>query len=80
LFIDEFIENNLIDVFREKHSKEIKYSWWDMKTFSRQRNVGWRIDYFFTSNKFLNKNKKIDCKIFDNVEGSDHAPVELILE
>jgi exodeoxyribonuclease III len=77
LAIDEIINENFIDIFRNKNPKEIKYTWWDMKTFSRQRNVGWRLDYFFTDKEFFNKNKKIDCKIFDEIQGSDHCPVLL---
>jgi exodeoxyribonuclease-3 len=53
------------------------YSWWDMKTRSRERNVGWRIDYFFVS-KNLKKNLKA-AYILPEVMGSDHCPVGIDL-
>ncbi|HMP67667.1 MAG TPA: exodeoxyribonuclease III [Candidatus Paceibacterota bacterium] len=73
VWIDQFIQNDFVDVFREFFPTEIKYSWWDMKTRARDRNVGWRIDYFFVDKTILNKIKSVE--IFDNVLGSDHAPI-----
>ena len=69
--------HHFVDTFRFIHGDTIKYSWWDMKTRSREKNVGWRIDYFFVS-QLLKKNIK-DADILDSFMGSDHAPVELIL-
>lgn len=77
-WLDKLIANDFIDTFRFKHPKKIKYSWWDMKTRARERNVGWRIDYFFISLGL--KNKVLDSKILDDIRGSDHAPVILDLE
>lgn len=77
-WLDKLITNDFIDTFRLKHPKKIKYSWWDMKTRARERNVGWRIDYFFVSLGL--KNKVLDSKILDDIRGSDHAPVILDLE
>jgi exodeoxyribonuclease-3 len=51
----------------------VKYSWWDQKTRSRERNIGWRIDYMFVS-KSLEKHFK-NADILDEMLGSDHAPV-----
>ncbi len=66
-----------IDTFRYKHGNAVKYTWWDMKTRARERNIGWRIDYMFTS-KSLEKNiQKAD--ICDYIEGSDHCPTLLLL-
>ena len=69
-FCDDFI-----DTFRFINGNEIKYSWWDMKTRARDRNIGWRIDYFFVSKSFGKKIKKAD--ILNEVMGSDHCPVLL---
>jgi exodeoxyribonuclease-3 len=48
-----------------------------MKTFARERNVGWRIDYFFSSPEMLEKIKSVE--ILDNILGSDHCPIRLVL-
>lgn len=75
LWIDELIESGFVDTFRELHPKTIKYSWWDMKTRSRDRNVGWRLDYFFVDNGSFKKVKK--SLILDDILGSDHCPTLL---
>jgi exodeoxyribonuclease-3 len=62
----------LIDAFRFKHPNEIKFSWWSNMYHSRQKNHGWRIDYFLTNIIFK------DCNILTDVLGSDHAPCFLI--
>lgn len=67
-----------VDTYRYVNGDKIEYSWWDMKTKSRERNVGWRIDYFFVS-KILKK-KIVDAKILTDFMGSDHAPVVLVLK
>ncbi len=64
-----------IDIWRERNPKKEIYTWWDMKTRARERNVGWRIDYFFISKSLEKKVKKIE--ILNNVYGSDHCPVFL---
>lgn len=74
-WVDAFIADGYVDIFRKLYPKDITYSWWDMKTRARDRNVGWRIDYFFVDSSLVNKVKK--TKIHDDVLGSDHAPIEL---
>lgn len=74
-WVDKVEEQGFVDTFRSLHPKEIKYSWWDQKTGSRARNVGWRIDYFFISKALEAKVNKAD--ILDEFLGSDHAPVLL---
>lgn len=64
-----------IDTFRLLHPTEIKYSWWDMKTRARDRNIGWRIDYVFVSKVLENRISRAD--ILTEVYGSDHCPVIL---
>jgi exodeoxyribonuclease III len=73
--LDKFYENHFVDVFRELHPKKVQYSWWDMKTRARDRNVGWRIDYFWTSKNLLKKVKQI--KMQNEIFGSDHCPIVL---
>ncbi len=77
-WIDKVIEKGYLDTFRFLHLDKIKYSWWDMKTFARDRNVGWRLDYFFVSSDLKDKIKK--AEILDNMMGSDHCPVMLELK
>jgi exodeoxyribonuclease-3 len=78
-WIDKVIADGYVDTFRNLHPEKIgAYSYWDMKTFSRERNVGWRIDYFFVSKDLLSQIKK--AEILDNVYGSDHCPVSLELK
>lgn len=76
-WVDSLEKKDYVDTFRVLNPKKIQYSWWDFKTRSRERNVGWRIDYFFIS-KILSKNLK-SSKILDSIEGSDHAPIKLEL-
>lgn len=69
---------DLVDVFRALHPNMPKqYSWWSYRMRARERNVGWRIDYFVASQILMSR---IDsCEILTDVMGSDHAPVQLIL-
>jgi exodeoxyribonuclease-3 len=77
-WIDKVIEKGYLDTFRFLHLDKIKYSWWDMKTFARDRNIGWRLDYFFVSSDLKDKIKK--AEILDDMIGSDHCPVLLELK
>lgn len=78
-WIDEVVNVGFIDIFRRLHpNKKDAYTYWDMKTFARDRNVGWRIDYFFVSPDLLTAVK--DTKILSDIYGSDHCPILLILK
>jgi exodeoxyribonuclease-3 len=75
-WMDEVVNAGFIDTFRHFYpNKPDMYSYWDMKTRARDRNVGWRIDYFFVSPDLLPKLKS--ASILSNVEGSDHCPVAI---
>ncbi len=76
-WIDKFTSSDYVDVFRYFHKDPEKYTWWDYKTRARERNTGWRIDYFFAHNKLMDRIK--DCIHMDSVTGSDHCPVKLIM-
>lgn len=75
---DALLEIGLIDTFRYMHPEEVKYSWWSYRSFARQNNVGWRIDYFLVSEDLKDKIKRAD--ILTDVMGSDHCPVVLEIE
>ncbi len=78
-WIDKVVDKGYIDTFRHLFpEKKEAYTYWDMKTFARDRNVGWRIDYFFISKEMLPKLKK--ANILSSVFGSDHCPLEIIIE
>jgi len=77
-WVDELIYCGYVDVYRYFNPKKVEYSWWDMKSAARERNIGWRIDYFFVGNNLLNKVEEI--KIMGNVFGSDHCPVALDID
>jgi len=72
-WIDSFVDHGYIDTFRKFHVESNQYSWWDLKTGARARNVGWRIDYFFVNKEFFPKVK--NAFILQHVMGSDHCPV-----
>ena len=72
-WVDKVEKSGFTDTFRNLHKEEVKYSWWDQKTRSRERNVGWRIDYVFVNKLLVKKVTKAD--ILTEMEGSDHAPV-----
>lgn len=67
-----------LDIWRENNKDKQEYTWWDMKTRARERNIGWRIDYFFISKSLEKKVKKI--KILGDQYGSDHCPVFLEID
>ena len=70
--------DNFVDTYRYINGDKIQYTWWDMKTRSREKNVGWRIDYFYTSKSIESDIK--DAKILDEIIGSDHCPILLELK
>ena len=77
-WMDKFIAAEWIDVFRHFYpDMKDAYTYWDMKTFARERNVGWRIDYFFSSPEMLKNIKSIE--IMKDIFGSDHCPVKIVL-
>jgi len=65
------------DVYRALNKNGTDYTWWSYRMNAREKNIGWRIDYFIVSNRIMNKIKKI--KIHNEIFGSDHCPVELVL-
>lgn len=74
----ELLNAGFTDTFRFMHPDEIKYSWWSYRFQARQKNIGWRLDYFIVSNQIKDKVKNAD--ILTNIEGSDHAPIILEID
>lgn len=74
-WVDTFLQHGYIDTFRMFNKEPGQYTWWDLQSRARERNVGWRIDYFFVSEGFQSRVKS--ASIFPRVTGSDHCPVGL---
>lgn len=70
--------NGFIDTFRMLHPEEATYSWWSYRFHAREKNVGWRIDYFLVSERLRSKIAK--AGIHTDIFGSDHCPIELVIE
>ena len=78
-WMDGFVQAGYVDTFRLVHGEQAgAYSWWSYKTRARERNIGWRLDYFFVSEEL--KDHVRDAWIEDGVYGSDHCPVGLALD
>ena len=71
-WMDKFIESGFIDTFRHFDKSPDNYTWWDMITRARDRNVGWRIDYFFIDENSINNLER--AYIQSKIMGSDHCP------
>lgn len=76
--LDKLEKLGYIDTFRQLNPEKVKYSYWDMKTRARDRNVGWRIDYFWMTPNLKNRLKQ--AFIWNDVTGSDHCPVGIKLD
>ena len=74
----ELLGAGFIDTWRSQHPGEAKYSWWSYRMAARERNVGWRIDYFLVSENLAPRIASTD--IHNDIFGSDHCPVELVME
>jgi len=77
-WIDKFLANGYVDTFRMFNDKPEQYTWWSYRTKARDRNVGWRLDYFFVNEEFKDNVK--DSYILSDVMGSDHCPIGLKIE
>ncbi len=76
--LDTYVAHGWRDTFREFHEEGDRYSWWSYRTGARDRNIGWRIDYFFVNEGMLDL--CVDADIHSDVYGSDHCPISLTLD
>ena len=74
----ELLNAGFTDSYRYLYPEKVEYSWWSYMGHAREKNVGWRIDYFIVSNDFKEKIK--DAKIYTDILGSDHCPIGLEIE
>lgn len=73
----ELLQAGFVDIFRQMYPQRVAYTWWSFRMQARQKNVGWRIDYFVLSPRI--SPRVADVRIHDQIMGSDHCPVELEL-
>jgi len=75
---NQLLSQGFVDTFRYLYPDKVEYSWWSYRMKARERNVGWRIDYFLVSERIRDKIK--DAVIRGDIFGSDHCPVELYID
>lgn len=76
-WIDNYLAHNFVDIYRRLYPQRVQYTWWTYRLNARQNNVGWRLDYFLISASLVEQVQ--DAIIHDEVPGSDHCPVTLII-
>ena len=74
----QLLSNGFIDTFRTLYPEQVTYSWWSYRFRAREKNTGWRIDYFLISERL--KDRLVDANIHTDMMGSDHCPVEIVLK
>ena len=74
----QLLNNGFIDTFRTLYPEQVTYSWWSYRFRAREKNTGWRIDYFLISERL--RDRLIDAKIHTETMGSDHCPIEIDLK
>ena len=74
----ELLAAGFTDSFRAIHPDEVKYSWWSYRFHAREKNAGWRIDYFIVSRRIADRIRA--AEIHNEIFGSDHCPVELVID
>jgi len=77
-WIDKLVAHGFVDIFRYFHKEPFQYTWWDMRTGARERNIGWRIDYFFVTENLLDS--ATSAFIMPDAMGSDHCPIGMTLK
>jgi exodeoxyribonuclease III len=78
-WLDRITAAGYVDTFRHFHPDTVKYSWWTYRYKARDRNAGWRIDYFFTTRNMIENREITEAFIDNDIFGSDHCPVGLQL-
>ena len=77
-WIDKYLEHGFVDAYRTLYPEKVEYTWWTYRFRARERGIGWRLDYFMVSEALMPR--VADVVVHDDIMGSDHCPVSLILE
>lgn len=76
-WIDAYLKHNLVDAYRQLYPERVQYTWWTYRFGARARNIGWRLDYFLVTSQLMDRVQ--DVIIHEDIQGSDHCPVTLLL-
>jgi exodeoxyribonuclease-3 len=76
--LDTYLKHGLVDAYRQLYPERVQYTWWTYRMNARQRGIGWRLDFYMVSDGLVGRVK--DVIVHDDVMGSDHCPVSLIIE
>jgi exodeoxyribonuclease-3 len=79
-WLDRIVSRDYVDTFRHFHPDTAKYSWWTYRFKARERNIGWRIDYFFVTQDLIGAGRVKEAFIDNDIHGSDHCPIGLVVE
>ncbi len=77
-WVDTYLGSGLADAYRRLYPEKVEYTWWSMVTRARDRNIGWRLDYFLVTEALMSKVKEV--RVMGDVMGSDHCPVLLEID
>ncbi len=77
-WVQKFLNHNFVDAYRRLYPERVQYTWWTYRFEARARGIGWRLDYFLVSESLMPRVK--DVIIHEDVPGSDHCPVEILIE
>jgi exodeoxyribonuclease-3 len=78
-WLDRLVADGYVDTFRHFHPDAVKYSWWTYRFKARERNIGWRIDYFFVTRDLIERGRVKEAFIDNDIHGSDHCPIGLVV-
>ena len=79
-WLDQIVKRGYVDTYRHLNPDTVKYSWWTYRYKARDRNIGWRIDYFFVTRDLIDNGQVKEAFIANDIYGSDHCPVGLVIE
>lgn len=77
-WVQKFLDHGFVDAYRRLYPEKVEYTWWTYRLNARARGIGWRLDYFLVSEALMPRIR--DVVIHADIQGSDHCPVELILD
>jgi exodeoxyribonuclease-3 len=79
-WLDRIVDRGYVDAYRHLYPDTVKYSWWTYRFKARERNIGWRIDYFFVTRDLVESGRVKEAFIDNDIYGSDHCPIGLVIE
>lgn len=77
-WIDQYLSHGFVDAYRALYPERVQYTWWTYRLNARLRNIGWRLDYFLVSQGLMDRVQ--DVVVHEEITGSDHCPVSLIIQ